>query len=179
MLTNYVLETSNRFENDKDSMIFYRQCVNICIQAVNLSKQEGFKDLEGPSNAMTLLNAIGFTFSGLDLSNIKIQNANLDIGWFDGTNFRNSLISNTDFKRANLNNSNFEGAHLNNIEIGIPKPDLLGHKDRVTSVALSKDGKYVVSGDRDGTIKAWNYQTGKDIKTFEGDISKKNSVAFS
>ena len=45
--------------------------------------------MEGPSNAMTLLNAIGFTFSGLDLSNIKIQNANLDSGWFYGTNFKN------------------------------------------------------------------------------------------
>ena len=77
---------------------------------MNLSKQEGFKDLEGPSNAMTLLNAIGFTFSGLDLSNIKIQNVNLDSGVFGGTNFKNSQISNTDFKRANLNNSNFEGA---------------------------------------------------------------------
>ena len=57
---------------------------------MNLSKQEGFKELEGPSNAMTLLNAIGFTFSGLDLSNIKIQYANLDCGIFDGTIFKNS-----------------------------------------------------------------------------------------
>ena len=77
---------------------------------MNLSKQEGFKDLEGPSNAMTLLNAIGYTLSGLDLSNIKIQNGNLDSGVFNGTNFKNSQISNTDFKRANLSNSNFEGA---------------------------------------------------------------------
>ena len=49
---------------------------------MNLSKHEGFKDLEGPSNAMTLLNAIRYTFSGLDLSNIKIENANLDDGVF-------------------------------------------------------------------------------------------------
>ena len=77
---------------------------------MNLSKQEGFKDLEGPSNAMTLLNAIGYSFSGLDLSNIKMENANLDSGVFYGTNFKNSQISNTDFKRANLSNSNFEGA---------------------------------------------------------------------
>ena len=72
MLADYVIETSNRFEDKKDSMALYRQCVNVCIQAVNLSKQEGFKELEGPSNAMTLLNAIRYTFSGLDLSNIKI-----------------------------------------------------------------------------------------------------------
>ena len=59
---------------------------------MNLSKQEGFKDLEGPSNAITLLNSIGFTFSGLDLSNIKIENANLNDGVFYGTNFKNSHI---------------------------------------------------------------------------------------
>ena len=68
---------------------------------------------------------------------------------------------------------------MKNIEIGIPKPDLVGHKDRITSVALSKDGKYVVSGDQEGSIKAWNYESGEEIKTFEGDSSEKNSVTFS
>eukprot|EP00825_Cyclidium_porcatum_P047351 TRINITY_DN7684_c0_g2_i2.p1 TRINITY_DN7684_c0_g2~~TRINITY_DN7684_c0_g2_i2.p1 ORF type:complete len:151 (-),score=45.82 TRINITY_DN7684_c0_g2_i2:41-493(-) len=47
------------------------------------------------------------------------------------------------------------------------------------SVALSKDGKYVVSGDQNGSIKAWNYESGEEVKTFQGDGSKKNSVTFS
>ena len=42
-----------------------RQCVKICIQLVNLSKKQGFKELEESTNAMALLNAIRFTFSGL------------------------------------------------------------------------------------------------------------------
>eukprot|EP00825_Cyclidium_porcatum_P038436 TRINITY_DN4462_c0_g1_i7.p1 TRINITY_DN4462_c0_g1~~TRINITY_DN4462_c0_g1_i7.p1 ORF type:complete len:376 (-),score=75.31 TRINITY_DN4462_c0_g1_i7:227-1354(-) len=179
ILANYLLEASNRFENDKECMRLYRQYVNVCIQVVNLSKQEGFKDLEGPSNAMSLLNSIGYSFSGQNLSNIKIQNANLDGGMFYETNFKNCQISNIDFKRANLNNCNFGDAQLKNIEIGIPKPDLLGHEGGVTSVVLSKDGQYVVSGDEKGKIKAWSYENGEEIKTFEGDNCEKNSVTFS
>ena len=68
---------------------------------------------------------------------------------------------------------------MKNIEIGIPKPDLLGHKAGVTSVALSKDGKFIVSGDSEGTIKTWNYVTGEEVKSFEGDNCEKNSVTFS
>ena len=45
---------------------------------LDLSKQDGFKDLEGPSNAITILNYLNFSFSGLDLSDIKIKNADLD-----------------------------------------------------------------------------------------------------
>ena len=45
---------------------------------LDLSKQDGFKDLKGPSNAITILNYLNFSFSGLDLSNIKIKNTDLD-----------------------------------------------------------------------------------------------------
>ena len=42
----------------------------------------------------------------------------------------------------------------------------MGHEAGVTSVVLSKDGKYVVSGDKEGTIKTWNYESGEEVKTF-------------
>jgi len=35
-------------------------------------------------------------------------------------------------------------------------PDLIAHTDSVVSVAISKDGKKVVSGSDDSTIKIWN-----------------------
>jgi len=40
---------------------------------------------------------------------------------------------------------------------------LLGHKDRVYSVAISNDGKKVVSGSADKSIKIWNLETGEEI----------------
>jgi WD40 repeat protein len=55
----------------------------------------------------------------------------------------------------------------------------LGHSERVTSVAFSPDGRRVLSGSADKTIKLWDTATGSLIRTFEGHSSQVNSVAFS
>ncbi|TGO17002.1 hypothetical protein BPAE_0455g00010 [Botrytis paeoniae] len=57
---------------------------------------------------------------------------------------------------------------------------LEGHKNSVFSVAFSPDGKQVVSGSRDNTIRLWNTATGQQIQpTLNGHTSSVNSVAFS
>ena len=43
------------------------------------------------------------------------------------------------------------------------KCTLTGHSDLVYSVAYSPDGKHVVSGSRDNTVKVWDAQTGKEV----------------
>ena len=148
---------------------------------LDLSKQDGFKDLEGPSNAITILNYLSFSFSGLDLSNIKIKNADLDQGMFNETNFKNTEIENTNFSRCILNNSNFEGAKLKNIrlEFGIPKMKLLGHNDQVNSIVFSRDGKYLISGSSDNSIKVWDFEKEKLIRTLGDDSGYKKSVTIS
>ena len=40
---------------------------------------------------------------------------------------------------------------------------LTGHSDWVRSVAYSPDGKHIVSGSEDGTVKVWDSQTGKEV----------------
>ena len=40
---------------------------------------------------------------------------------------------------------------------------LTGHSDWVRSVAYSPDGKHVVSGSDDRTVKVWDAQTGKEV----------------
>ena len=47
----------------------------------------------------------------------------------------------------------------------------------VSSVAVTPDGKYVVSGSSDETIKLWDIKTGEVIRTFEGHTSYVSSVA--
>ena len=40
---------------------------------------------------------------------------------------------------------------------------LKGHWDWVTSVAISADGKSIVSGSRDTTVKIWDVETGAEV----------------
>ena len=40
---------------------------------------------------------------------------------------------------------------------------LKGHSDDVNSVAYSPDGKHVVSGSDDRTVKVWDVATGKEV----------------
>jgi WD40 repeat protein len=53
-------------------------------------------------------------------------------------------------------------------------------KDRgVQTIALSPDGKKVASGSLDGTVKLWNIDTGRVIKTWTGHTSWVGSVSWS
>ncbi len=53
------------------------------------------------------------------------------------------------------------------------------HKDSVFAVAISKDGKNVVSGSADKTIRLWELETGKLKRTFDGHTDKIWAVAWS
>ena len=44
----------------------------------------------------------------------------------------------------------------------------LGHSRSVNAVAISPDGKYVVSGSRDESIKVWDFSSGREIHTLTG-----------
>ena len=57
---------------------------------------------------------------------------------------------------------------------------LKGHNERVTSVAFSPDGKKIVSGSWDKTIRVWDAETGKEIiPPLEGHSQYVFYVAFS
>lgn len=49
----------------------------------------------------------------------------------------------------------------------------------VFSVAFSPDGKYALSGSKDGTVKLWDISTGMEIRTFKGHSYLVGSVSFS
>lgn len=38
-----------------------------------------------------------------------------------------------------------------------------GHTGRITSIALSTDGRYIVSGSVDTTARMWDTQTGRNV----------------
>ena len=55
-----------------------------------------------------------------------------------------------------------------------------GHEGFIVwSVAISPDGKYIVSGSQDKTLKLWEAGNGRLVRTFEGHNDSVYSVAFS
>ncbi|NCQ97801.1 MAG: hypothetical protein GPJ11_00005, partial [Microcystis aeruginosa L211-101] len=56
---------------------------------------------------------------------------------------------------------------------------LEGHDSLVNSVNFSPDGKTLVSGSWDKTIKLWNVETGQEIRTLKGHDNYVTSVNFS
>jgi WD40 repeat protein len=56
---------------------------------------------------------------------------------------------------------------------------LRGHSGSVISVAFSPDGKRLVSGSQDKTVKMWDAQTGREILTLKGHTDSVMSVGFS
>lgn len=55
-----------------------------------------------------------------------------------------------------------------------------GHSWGVSSVAITPDGNYIVSGSPDSTIRLWELNSGKELRIFEGSYSwGVNSVAIS
>ena len=63
-----------------------------------------------------------------------------------------------------------------NVEL---KHSLIGHSHIVSSLALSEDGKILVSASKDKTIKIWHLKTGELIRTFKGHKDGVCAVALS
>ncbi|RUR83519.1 WD40 repeat domain-containing protein [Chlorogloeopsis fritschii PCC 9212] len=56
---------------------------------------------------------------------------------------------------------------------------LSGHIGKITSLAISPDGQIIVSGSADKTIKLWDLNTGKSIRTLNENVGEVSSVAIS
>ena len=54
-----------------------------------------------------------------------------------------------------------------------------GHTDEVPAIVFSSDGRSLVSGSVDMTVKLWDMQTGGAIKTFSGHTELVNTVSIS
>ena len=54
-----------------------------------------------------------------------------------------------------------------------------GHTAPVSSVIYSRDGRLLLSGSYDGTLRAWEARTGRDLHVFHGHTGKVRGVALS
>ena len=62
---------------------------------------------------------------------------------------------------------------------GMELKELKGHTDVVYSVAFSSDGRQIVSGSADNSVRLWDASTGVELKELKGHINAVTSVAFS
>src|SRR6266404_5301650 len=53
---------------------------------------------------------------------------------------------------------------------------LKGHTETVYTVSFSPDGRYVLTGSFDKSLKLWEAATGKEIKTFGGQAGHQNLI---
>lgn len=53
-----------------------------------------------------------------------------------------------------------------------------GHGDEVLSVAISSNGRFVLSGSADHTMKLWDIVTGRVVRTFKGHQGSIRTVVF-
>lgn len=55
--------------------------------------------------------------------------------------------------------------------------EFVGHTDAVLALALSPDGKFLVTGGRDHTVREWDVTSGKQIRSFQGHMKEVVTVA--
>jgi WD40 repeat protein len=63
--------------------------------------------------------------------------------------------------------------------VGILGSPNLKHNGAVYCSAVSPDGRYIISGSYDHTLKLWDLETGKEVRTFRGHSNWVTSVDFS
>jgi WD40 repeat protein len=69
--------------------------------------------------------------------------------------------------------------HLWEVSSGRRLRTLAGHRGAVTSVCLSLDGRYALSGSTDATVRLWEVAGGQCLRSFAGHADAVTSVAFS
>jgi len=95
---------------------------------------------QAASNAITFLNAARVSFSGEDLSGIRIPEADLSGGIFEKTNFRGADLKNVTFSTAWLYEADFKNADMQ--EVNLEEQPMLSLRN-ASSCKYSPDGKYL------------------------------------
>ena len=133
------------------------------------------------ANAITILNASGYDFSLMDVSEVCIPNANLSYGVFDGTNFTSADLQGVDFSGSSLQDTIFVRARMNDVNFGITPDLILDHEG--SCIAHSPDGTCLVIGVR-SEILVFEKQIVpavrfREIRRIKGHVGNVSSCSFS
>ena len=115
------------------------------------------------SNAISLLNLADVPLNSLDFSGAKIPFACLQMSQCVGTDFSGADLEGVDFVKADLRGAILDNSRMKDVTFG-QRADFVGHSEYVNSVAFSPDGRFIVSGSKDNTIKLWSAESGKELR---------------
>jgi WD40 repeat protein len=59
-----------------------------------------------------------------------------------------------------------------------PLQDFKGHKGKLTSLAFSPDGRRIVTGSWDETVREWDVTTGKEVRSMQWKIGKISALSY-
>ncbi|MCP4350965.1 MAG: hypothetical protein GY795_36325, partial [Desulfobacterales bacterium] len=105
----------------------------------------------------------------------------LRLAGVDETGFKERGFLRIDTATYHPDDKNFQyyQNHIGKELIGFFGSPNLKHSLEVNSVVMSSDGKYIISGSDDNTVRLWDAATGKEIRTFSGHQSSVFSVSLS
>jgi RNA polymerase sigma factor (sigma-70 family) len=57
--------------------------------------------------------------------------------------------------------------HINDVATGQPRGVCVGHQERLNSTICTPDGKTIITGAWDGTVRVWDAKTGKELRCID------------
>ena len=138
-----------------------------------LGSRQSLDQTQVAANAISILNRALESFSGLDLSWIRITGADLSGGIFDTTNLQNANLSKVNFTGAWLHGANFTNAVMTNVTLG-EYPSIL---NQCSTGCYSPDGKYFALASKK-SIQVYDTATRELIFTFDRHKRKIKSICF-
>lgn len=71
------------------------------------------------------------------------------------------------------------GVELRDVVSGDKQAVLKGHRSEVRGIAFSPDGRLLLSGSHDRTVRFWNVASGREVARFDWHVGRLHAVAFS
>jgi hypothetical protein len=132
--------------------------------------EQARKDLEETlGKAQALNKELGEAREELDRIAAKLRQLDKELDQNDLRSLRKEIAECRDLlNRLSTRLSHLEARTISSkLDVGSP----------VLSVAVTPDGRYVVSGSEDNTVRLWDLVTGKEVRRFTGHEGSVNSVA--
>ncbi|CAG9310109.1 unnamed protein product [Blepharisma stoltei] len=133
------------------------------------------------SNAISILNKLGYSFNNTDLQSTNIPYADLSNSLFINTNFKDSSLNSANFNQSNLYHVNFKNCDLKNAKFS-KNHVILSYKKVGESFDVSRCGRYLVAFgfENEARIRLWEIESDKLLKEINcGDLGLMHLLRFS